>query len=543
MTIDRYRILCGKGYLPKELPPVFVSRDFGQHARALLTEWSATGQIPTQYHKFSELKGVKSTDPELYSVPKGGRERRFFHITHPAPQALLSLIIATNWKEISTWLRRAKYSFGPLRIVANADRAVADIEFAKHQVHKELIESYSNWIVKSDITRFYPSIYTHSIPWAAYGKENVKKNIKKYLGTLADGIDILLRKCNRDQTVGIPIGPDTSRIVSEIVSAYVDQQIFETSKLSISDADRLQDDWLVGSPSLERAEFLLSKIQQAYQRLGLDINGNKTTIEHLQSVRHPPWRGVVRSFFKGSGANPVGSDLHDLCRTALSLQAEHPRDFVLRYLISSLLSIRIRKEDFHIVEAFLLKAVVVDSRVTQDVCGLLLNYVAEEMPVNIGRVCARFVPFVESSLEKQHHFEALWGLFLIRGLKKRLVTKKIVELAGECGGAVLPLILLDMDARGLTPRLPKANWEKTLKTSDLLDASWLLAYEGVRHGWLHDASGTISAHPLLKPMFDRQIVFYDDRRNSPLRKVLLRRKREKHRHIKHILRLYIADYP
>ena len=103
-------------------------------------------------------------------------------------------------------------------------RAIKGINFALHRAKKGYLEATADWLVKTDISRFYPSIYTHSIPWAAYGKERVKAGLDFYKGSFADRLDLLVRSCNRNQTIRLPIGPETSRIIAEIISSRIDSE-------------------------------------------------------------------------------------------------------------------------------------------------------------------------------------------------------------------------------------------------------------------------------------------------------------------------------
>ncbi|MBI1493180.1 RNA-directed DNA polymerase [Halocynthiibacter styelae] len=100
-----------------------------------------------------------------------------------------------------------------IRISDEYDRSVKGINFSICREKTAYIKATSDWLVRTDITRFYPSIYTHSIPWAAYGKERVKSGMGCYKGSFVDQMDVLVRACNRNRTIGIPIGPETSRIV------------------------------------------------------------------------------------------------------------------------------------------------------------------------------------------------------------------------------------------------------------------------------------------------------------------------------------------
>jgi hypothetical protein len=70
-------------------------------------------------------------------------------------------------------------------------------------------------VLQTDINLFYPSVYAHTMPWAIHGKATAKVNrANKLLGNLLDS----LVRCGQDQqTIGIPIGPDTSLLLAEIL--------------------------------------------------------------------------------------------------------------------------------------------------------------------------------------------------------------------------------------------------------------------------------------------------------------------------------------
>jgi len=75
-----------------------------------------------------------------------------------------------------------------------------------------------------DISKCFDSIYTHSITWALktkiYSKNN--SNVKNSFGSIFDRI---MQACNYNETAGIVIGPETSRIFAEVIFQEVDQSI------------------------------------------------------------------------------------------------------------------------------------------------------------------------------------------------------------------------------------------------------------------------------------------------------------------------------
>ncbi|MFK3727420.1 RNA-directed DNA polymerase [Staphylococcus epidermidis] len=77
-------------------------------------------------------------------------------------------------------------------------------------------------ILNIDLSNFYHSLYTHSIPWVIMGKKNAKKD--KYKG-FSNKLDKLITSCQYDQTHGIPTGNILSRIISELYMCYIDLEM------------------------------------------------------------------------------------------------------------------------------------------------------------------------------------------------------------------------------------------------------------------------------------------------------------------------------
>ena len=80
-------------------------------------------------------------------------------------------------------------------------------------------------LIKMDISSCFDSIYTHSIAWAVYGKEYVKKYLTKIEKSFPGMFDKLVRNMNHKQTNGILIGPEFSRIFAEIILQSIDVKL------------------------------------------------------------------------------------------------------------------------------------------------------------------------------------------------------------------------------------------------------------------------------------------------------------------------------
>ncbi|HHP7830188.1 TPA: RNA-directed DNA polymerase, partial [Legionella pneumophila] len=82
------------------------------------------------------------------------------------------------------------------------------------------------YIIKTDITDCYSSIYTHSIAWAIHGKNFAKQN-QKDKTLLGNKIDNLLQDMHHGQTNGVPQGSALMDFIAEIVLGYSDELLAE----------------------------------------------------------------------------------------------------------------------------------------------------------------------------------------------------------------------------------------------------------------------------------------------------------------------------
>ena len=79
-----------------------------------------------------------------------------------------------------------------------------------------------------DITGCFYHIYTHSIAWAVKGKEVAKENVGK--DTFEKIFDGLMQHTNYNETNGIIVGPEVSRIFAEIIMQAIDLAIHNNLK-------------------------------------------------------------------------------------------------------------------------------------------------------------------------------------------------------------------------------------------------------------------------------------------------------------------------
>jgi len=254
--------LLTRGYFPRELPPPFTTLGFGA---------------------FIAVQGQRATLPNprrgdwtrcvAHNLARPGSFRRPLKIPNPWHHLPLADEIERQWPQLLTHFRRAAFSASSPIV----RRTVLDRALVPRLSHRMLPRLRARrfvgcrYFLHTDINQFYPSIYTHSIPWALHGKAFAKANMNQTQGDL---IDRALRNQQDGQTVGIPIGPDSSLVVAEVVLTAVDLAIAARRPRGF----RLIDDYELGFSTLADAEQALMELQGTLAEYELNLNPRKTRI-------------------------------------------------------------------------------------------------------------------------------------------------------------------------------------------------------------------------------------------------------------------------
>jgi len=133
------------------------------------------------------------------------------------------------------------------------------------------------YVLHTDISDCYSSIYTHSIPWAIHTKEKSKKNRKNSL--LGNSIDNHIQDMSYGQTNGIPQGSVLMDFIAEIVLGYVDLILTDKIKeKNIIDYRilRYRDDYRIFTNNSFEADQITKELSEILSSLGLKLNADKT---------------------------------------------------------------------------------------------------------------------------------------------------------------------------------------------------------------------------------------------------------------------------
>ena len=130
-----------------------------------------------------------------------------------------------------------------------------------------------------DISKCFPTIYTHSISWAVRSKEFAKQNRKN--ASFDSKFDELMQRSNWGETNGILVGPEISRIFAEIVLQKIDAD-FRNSWIGSGRSEdevairRYVDDYLIFANNDETMEYAKKILEACLEKYNLTLNEAKT---------------------------------------------------------------------------------------------------------------------------------------------------------------------------------------------------------------------------------------------------------------------------
>lgn len=265
-----------------------------------------------------------------YNATRFNNVHRNLAIPHPLPYSHLVKEIASNWEHLEH-IESNESSI--IRPIVHPDGRIIVMTYEESKKKTKRYHQCANgkkFIVHSDIASFYPSIYTHSIPWALMGVQEAKKNSK---GGFENQLDINQRKMKRNETTGIAIGPGTSNIISEIILFEVDKLLTQKGY----EFYRFIDDYTAFCSTYEQAESFVRDLSEALSIYGLLLNIKKTEIKKLPKPTSVDWVSDIGS--RLSQRKKINE--HYCIRMldyAVELQEKNPSGSILKYTVKSLIN-------------------------------------------------------------------------------------------------------------------------------------------------------------------------------------------------------------
>jgi len=142
------------------------------------------------------------------------------------------------------------------------------------------LEKKFRYQLSLDIGKCFDSIYSHSISWAVKNKKLSKNNVQAL--SFGNQFDGMMQRLNYNETNGICIGPETSRIFAEIILSEVDKiALSRIKKIKIREkfdfeCRRYVDNYYIFSNSETELDTIQHELSIALKAYNLHLNEGKT---------------------------------------------------------------------------------------------------------------------------------------------------------------------------------------------------------------------------------------------------------------------------
>ncbi len=473
--------LLSRGYFPNELPPSFATVNYSN----ALTP-ATGGHAPPQ--SFDTASAGKLCP---YSLARAGnfRFRRRLSIVNPIHYYNLSNCIANNWAVLSAHINRSGLSQSKPELDPTCPRAVRPAKSWRDLLPvRARNRSGSGATVVADISEFYHSIYTHSISWALHTKAVAKANVRARRIELGDQIDALIRKAQDNQTMGIPIGPDTSFIVSEVLLSSADTDLL--ARVRSLKGIRYFDDFEFSFPQSSEAEKTLAVLQEVLLAYELRLNPRKT------SVRLPPmefeatWVREVRAFHFRKSASGQAGDLIGYFDLITEYMTKRPDEHVAKYAVSRLVEDRFvpRPSNLILYQSLLCQIATAEPGSIREVLMSLIHVSSQRHALDIALISETLTSIIVRHAPLGNHYEVAWSIWaaITLGITLENAAQSAIS---KVDNSVVAILALDAKQQGLAAALDTALWEARMCEPELYEDQWLLSYEANMHAWLPSQGG------------------------------------------------------
>jgi reverse transcriptase-like protein len=450
----------------------------------------------------------------MYSLARGGLFRRPLSICNPLHYFLLCKEMMDNWASINP--RVAGTSLAATAPEFKTTGRAIDGR-CPQGAREDLAQNTRlgrRYVLQTDISRFYESIYTHSIAWALHTKPIAKANRK--LTLLGNKIDFWVRMGQDQQTVGIPIGPDTSLVLAELIMQRCDEELI--AKLHGLRGHRFIDDYELGFNTRTEAEDAFHILDMCLSQFELALNPRKTQVLELPLPLEATWVKELKQFtFSRTSQSGQAADLTNYFSKAYSLHSSNPGESVLQFAVAKMRGMTIDPANWALFQKLLLLCVIPEPA--------SFPYVLEQIIVRKNAGAAPILPELEeianilivSHAKLRHSSEvanAAWACLAL-GLQ---LHEQTVDLISQCDDPVVALLALDCEENALVSKpLEKTLWSSYMTRAALYGEHWLLAYEANVKGWLPSAGGTdhVAADANFGFLKANGVSFYDTSLAAP----------------------------
>lgn len=507
------------GFFAEQFPECFSSEKFSNVVEQLSTEIGTSKKQATYGRK-------NTTSPSTLSTYKNDISRRVLSVPNPEAFLRLAKFMQQKWDKIEIYTK-SNNSLSPIKFIRSYVHGEAEelinCETLREQFYlkSDFIKGIKNCIraslgykyrLKVDISNCYNSLYTHSISWAVCGKEKAKEYFRtngpesiKEDYEIADCLDSFIRFQKNNETNGIIVGPFTSRIISEIILARIDDELCKKN-LKFK---RYVDDYKLYFRTEAQAQESLPIIEKVLNEYNLSLNTAKTEInkypyEIISNLKHS-----LEASFEKDGVFGVLNTAADLY--------SHGEKGAYKYALKYIKDKPLIRDDLYVIIPTLINIMLIDPRYGKYVTRYLkknLNIIRYDTLTQV------FNKELSCSLENQLQQESLLFVQIIRELDLTIDGLNIIKILNSDNDFAI-IIALDIwknhNKHVIRTKSEAMQINKSIK--DLLfklkgekfnGSRWLLLYEIIANDLVKEEDKPeVEMTEFFQKMLDLNVSFYN----------------------------------
>ena len=478
--------LVTRGFLPKELPPLFSSATLGRVV--------GHPELPPFFKK----EKAERTSPVQHDLARPGGLRRRLHIPNPISFFRLASVFDNNQRVLTAEWSKSPFSRTTPVLGLESGRGMV-VDVRDRATPRASARVGARYVLHTDIAQFYPSVYTHSVPWVLHTKEVAKarKNDMKLVGNV---LDHELRACQHGQTKGIAIGPDTSLGIAELLLSQFDAQIKD--KCNVVGGCRFIDDIELTFKRYSDAEEALTLIETLLHDLELQPNALKTAIRDLPVSIESRFASYLRSNLPIRADAPK-SQWIDYFNSAFEFASADRAAGSLRYAVAALSGVRPSDACWDLAQRLVWQCVSLDPGCIRHVVDFIAANRRLEGKVSDPDVAVAAVDSgIQSSATVGHASEVVWAIWAAMYVGFPIGQKSQDAIAEMDDDLVASIAMFAAETKAVFSQpFVSRRWRSWLQQDCFLGEHWLFAYEAYRRDWFPEE---VSASQISK---DRHAAF------------------------------------
>ncbi|WP_081649881.1 RNA-directed DNA polymerase [Fodinicurvata sediminis] len=500
--------LIRSGYLPSEIPPIITTKYFSDYCKNNFKY--------LKKNRKSLLKKV--TKYNTFTSPKPNYGRRNLALVHPLSQLNLSIVVTENRKNIKELIKKNNTSFYIFEEDINNNKAFKGLDFKGWKNRKNEIYSEYKYILKADISRFFYTAYTHSIPWAVIGKEKVKNylcnNDRRLKKHWSSEIDNGLQLCQSRETFGIPVGPDLSRIIAEILMNGVENDKNFIEYANNKNIIRLVDDFLIGFNDKDSAENALTNLRKSLWDYNLQLNEDKTYITESKFLYRDEWELEFDLINVSNNIFYQEKEILHLIDKTLFLCEKYNTGAPAHWACRRLSKLNNFHNNFFIIIDGLLRLSRDYPSCTNHVAEFIINNkdICLSNDRHVEKIRSWIIYHLHQYFDQSKDFEISWVLFVSGSLNIKIRDIDINYYDVMPDPIIFTIFGLLRENHVLDIPLSKWKWRKELRKNGLYSEYWLPFYESVRRKWTSDQKliQSVKYDPVFSKMLNNNVTFLDN---------------------------------